>query len=535
MAAGARQVTGLDKARLRRGFGALALLAAFSLTALGAVLATGLPSLGTAVPQGLTGILRFTLLQALLSTLLAVGLAVPLAFALDEMRAFAGRSWIIGLFALPLSLPVIAGVIALLSLYGRNGALAGALQALGFSARPDIYGLSGILIAHVFFNLPLAARLFLNGLDTVPEAHWKLAESLHFTAFDRFRRIALPQMRRQLPGVAGLVLLLCVTSFSIVLILGGGPGAATLEVAIYQALTYDLDLGRAAALTLAQMFLVACALLAFSRLGLLSAASMAHTQRQRRYSDLSTAGKWSAAAAITAAALFVAAPLLAIIHDGLSADHARLLVSQSFIAALRTSLLFATLAAFIAVALALVFAAARHTAVKSMPSLSWVFALPPNLVLALPPIVLGAGWFILVSRFANPYSAAPYLVIAVNAAMALPFALRLIEPAFNSAAFRHDLLCESLRISGWARLRLIDFPSMRRACAAALLFAMALSFGDLGVIALFGSGGVETLPSLLFAKMGAYRSDDASGLALYLMLLTATLALMAHRLQGAEN
>ena len=40
---------------------------------------------------------------------------------------------------------------------------------------PGIYGLSGILIAHVFFNLPLATRLFLQALDTIPDDQWREA------------------------------------------------------------------------------------------------------------------------------------------------------------------------------------------------------------------------------------------------------------------------------------------------------------------------------------------------------------------------
>ena len=76
----------------------------------------------------------------------------------------------------------------------------------------------------------------------------------------------------------------------------------------------------------------------------------------------------------------------------------------------------------------------------------------------------------------------------------------------------------SLGISGWNRLRLVDWPSLRRPLATGFAFAMALSLGDLGVIALFGSDAVQTLPYLLLARMGSYRTADAAGLALLLGL-----------------
>ena len=65
------------------------------------------------------------------------------------------------LFALPLALPAIVAALGMLALYGRAGYSAGLLSSPVGRDWPGIYGLSGILVAHVFFNLPLATRLFL--------------------------------------------------------------------------------------------------------------------------------------------------------------------------------------------------------------------------------------------------------------------------------------------------------------------------------------------------------------------------------------
>jgi thiamine transport system permease protein len=58
---------------------------------------------------------------------------------------------------------------------------------------------------------------------------------------------------------------------------------------------------------------------------------------------------------------------------------------------------------------------------------------------------------------------------------------------------------------------------------------MALSLGDLGVIALFGSDAVQTLPYLLLARMGSYRTEDAAGLALLLGVVCLALMMLADR------
>ena len=152
----------------------------------------------------------------------------------------------------------------------------------------------------------------------------------------------------------------------------------------------------------------------------------------------------------------------------------------------------------------------------------------------MPPIVIGAGWFILLRGVTDVFALAPVMVVAVNAAMALPFAIRVLRPAWDAAAERHDRLCAQLGIAGLDRWRLIDWPSARRPLATALAFAMALSLGDLGVIALFGSDAVKTLPYLLYERMGSYRTADAAGLALLLGVLCFALMSLSDRL-GRPN
>ncbi len=57
----------------------------------------------------------------------------------------------------------------------------------------------------------------------MPADQWRLSAQLGMGARAGFRLVEWPAMRAALPGVAGLVFMLCVTSFTIVLTLGGGP------------------------------------------------------------------------------------------------------------------------------------------------------------------------------------------------------------------------------------------------------------------------------------------------------------------------
>lgn len=527
--------------RVLAGIGALAAMALLVGGAFAGLLAEGIRDLGGAIgafDSYLGRVVWFTLWQALLSTLLSVAPAVVVARALSRHPAFPGRAIVLRLFALPLALPAIVAALGILALLGRAGLLAAPLSALSGGAWPGIYGISGILVAHVFFNLPLATRLILEALDTVPADQWRLASQLGIRPAAAFRLIEWPAIRGTLPGTAGLVFMLCITSFTIVLTLGGGPAATTLEVAIYQALRFDFDPARAVTFTLLQVLLTLAVMAVLSRLGANAAIDANLSVAQRKFVSIGRCEALLNGAAILLALLLVGGPLLAIVVAGLGADLGRLATDPAVHKAAATSLLLSLLSAFLSVALALSLAAARQALAGRRDGrgglLEWATGTGAGFVLVVPPIVVGAGWFVLLRHTGLLFAAAPLMVVTVNAVMAMPFAIRAIRPAYDAASARNDRLCALLGISGWNRVRLIDWPVLRRPIATGFAFAMALSLGDLGVIALFGSDGVQTLPYLLLARMGSYRTDDAAGLALMLGLLCLALVLFADRL-GAEK
>jgi thiamine transport system permease protein len=480
-------------------------------------------------------VVRFTLWQALLSTALSVVPAIFVARALSRHPSFPGRALILRLFAVPLALPAIVAALGVLALYGRAGYFADAFGTMAGQSWPGIYGLSGILVAHVFFNLPLATRLFLEALDTVPSDQWRLASQLGMGARSAFRLIEWPALRASLPGIAGLVFMLCITSFTIVLTLGGGPRATTLEVAIYQSLRFDFDPARAVTLTILQIALAMAVVAALMRLGANITGDANLPIAPRRYVSVSRQETAFNSALLALTLLFVAGPMLATVIAGLDAELARLAGETAVRQATITSIVLATLAAALSAALALSLVMARRALALGRGAgrktlLENVVDTGAGFVLVVPPIVIGAGWFVLLRHFGNVFAVAPVMVVTVNAVMAMPFAIRAIRPAHDAASEGHERLCAQLGISGWNRLRLVEWPVLRRPLMTALAFAMALSLGDLGVIALFGSDAVQTLPYLLLARMGSYRTDDAAGLALLLGLLCLALMMLTDRL-----
>jgi thiamine transport system permease protein len=204
--------------------------------------------------------------------------------------------------------------------------------------------------------------------------------------------------------------------------------------------------------------------------------------------------------------------------------------------AVATSIAIAVPASAISLALATALAVSgRNLRVAGRGTLASALTAPAGLVLAMPPVAVSAGLFVLSMRLEiDAFTVAIPLIIMVNALTALPFVLRQVEPPLTLASERYSRLTESLGISGFWRIRLIDWPMLRRPLAAAFAVATALSLGDLGVAAFFGSGNLLTLPLLIYQRMGSYRLAESASVALLLSALVLALFLAAQRWSGGS-
>src|SRR5262249_34078917 len=142
----------------------------------------------------------------------------------------------------------------LISVWGHAGWVHRLTAALfGTPLELPLFGLGGILAAHIILDGALAARVLLARLDGLPATRLKTGQSLGLGAWRPFVVIDWPAMSGPLPGLAAIIFLLAFTSFPIVLLLGGGPANQTLEVAIYAAVRLDFDLNAAVLLALTQV------------------------------------------------------------------------------------------------------------------------------------------------------------------------------------------------------------------------------------------------------------------------------------------
>ena len=481
-------------------------------------------------------VISFSFYQAGLSTLLSIALAIPLARAFSR-REFMAKQFIIKLLNLTLVLPVIITVFGIVAVHGKNGWVNQFLAVFGIASEHYIYGLSGILMAHLFFNVPLATRILLQSLDAIPSESWRLASQLGLGSRHIFSTLEWPQFKQQLPTLASLIFMLCFTSFAIVMSLGGGPEYATLEVAIYQALKFDFDINQAVGLAVIQVS-ITLGLMVISALWLKPHPLGAPTGKYYRRPDhYSRRAKWLDMLTFAIAFALLAPPLLAIFSSGINAHSLTVLSSPALWQASGLSLQIAVISALLSLLLAIAILFTTRVLKVRMQANAIAYAIESigAIILVVPALVLGTGLFLLLRPYVDVFAIAPWLVILVNALMALPYLLRVLSQPMQSSFAAYDKLAISLGLSRWQCWQFIDWPLLRQPIATGLGLACVLSLGDLSVIALFGSQEQQTLTLLLYRQLGSYQLEQAAVTAIFLLLLCAAIFYLFERLIGGKH
>lgn len=455
-------------------------------------------------------LLRFSLWQALLSAALSVLLALPLARSLALDPKLPGKQWFLSWCLLCFVMPSLILITGMVALFGRSGWLT---PWLGESWQ--LYGLNGILLAHVFLNLPFAIRVLTFQWQSIPANTWKLSAQLGMTGWQRFKVIEWPVIRGVLPAVSGFIFLLCFNSFAVVLALGGGPAASTLEVAIYQALKYDFNPSEALFLAWTQLLVAGGIYLIFSRMGRFQWLAPVQSG-QVWLPTLSSVFRWFGRLGYLLCLLFLTLPILVLLPLAWQADWAFLQQTQ-LTAVIMRSLVLAVSAAVLAVCLALALLSLWRASPRERFR-QWIagVALYP---LVVPAMVVSVGIYILLMPWVDWYTHGWIAVILMNAVIALPFAFQQLRPALSDYDASYARLLADLNLTHFTHWRYVYLPYLKPLLRRVLAISFVLALGDMSVFAIFGSDDWRTLPWLIYSLAGGYRLAEAAWVSILLLFL----------------
>lgn len=518
-------------------FGALPLLA---------LMATFILPYAAAVKDGISGLpraleddgvrrtLAFTLKQAGFSTLAALALGLPGAWLVGSGR-FRGAKLVRALASVPFAMPPILVVLGFVLFFGNNGWANRLLMALGGFDEPPLrilYRTEALVLAHAFYNFPIVLRLVGDAAARARSTYAPAAAGLGASGLMTFLTVLLPIALPSLAAASLLVFLYCFTSFAVVLVLGGGPGATTLPVEIYRAARISLDYGAAGSLALIETIIAGAAYLAYAgaeRWARRVAGVGEDRVREPAASESATTrGSPTATFAsilyLVVAAVLVAGPLTAVFAESFLSRSTRggaaefslrwwESIQGAALPALGRSLLLAAAAASISAILATAaalavwgFGAYRTDSRRRTPLLDRAAAALCMAPLASSGIVLGLGWL----RFYGAGLARSFWAVALaHAVSALPFAYRSVSEGFRGLPPGTAAASAVLGASPPMTALRIALPGAGKRIRSAWAFAAAVSLGELNAVLMLGLEGYETLPLLMYRAAGAYRFGAA--------------------------
>ena len=479
-------------------------------------------------------LILFSFGQALLSTVLSIFFGLLLARALFY-KPFLGKKWLLKLMSLTFVLPALVVIFGLIGIYGSSGWLAWLANLFGMSWQGHIYGLSGILIAHLFFNIPLAAQLFLQSLQSIPYQQRQLAAQLNLQGWQFVKLVEWSVFRQQCLPTFSLIFMLCFTSFTVVLTLGGGPQYTTLETAIYQAILFEFDLPKAALFAMLQFVFCLILFSLTSRFSLSNQNGLSNSNIW--FEKPKSAVKIFHILVLLVFVFFLFSPVLNILISALSSSNLLTVWHNSQLwRALGYSLSIAPLSALLALTMAIaLLLLSRRLEWLNYQKISQFIINAGMVILAIPILVLAMGLFLLLQD--RDFSNIDLFIIVVfcNALSAMPFVLRILNTPFHNNMRYYENLCNSLGIVGWQRFYLIEWKTLRAPLRYAFALGLALSLGDFTAIALFGNQEFTSLPHLLYQQLGNYRNQDAAVTAGILLLLCGILFAFIHTYRDADD
>lgn len=514
---------------------------------LGTILVKGIQnSQGDFSLEGINGILGspyyrkiifFTFFQALISTVLSVLIALPGAWFLSHV-IFPGKRLIKAVITIPFILPSILVVLGFVLFYGNNGALNRLLKLAGLGELKILYSFKAIILAHIFYNVPIGIRIISTYWSRIPMNQVMAARSLGAGRVKVFVTVTLHQIFPALLTSAMIIFIYCFMSFAIILVLGGGPSLSTVEVEVYRLAKVTLDLNRGSSLALIQSGLTLFFMFIYSTLEKYKSyeEKLAGTGFSRIHHLKPDFRSIMTIVYFSLILLLIAAPPLSVIFNSFrmkatlsGGEHFSLhwyreiflpsvrgSYSNLALTALKNSLLYGFSTILFTVPVSVVVARYIGSGNKIRSGLiELIFLLP----MGVSSVILGMSYMRLSNMLPGNMRSGSMLVVLVHSAIALPLAFKPVLSIFRKIKNSIREGARNLGASDFRVFRDVELPLIKSGILTGATFSFAVSIGEMNATLMLSRQGTTTLPIAIYSLIGAYKFNGACALGTILMFI----------------
>ncbi len=492
-------------------------------------------------------IIYFTLLQAAVSTFFAMLIGLPGAY-LTACYDFPGKKILRVLTTIPFVLPSILVVLGFVLVFGNNGFFNRILISIFNLKTPPLkilYNFNAIIMAHCFYNFPICIRITASVWEKISPSTIRAARNLGAKKGRVFFTVILPQILPGIAAAASLIFLFCFMSFSIILVLGGGPEFTTMEVEIYKLTKISLDLDKGCSLAVIQSvisFLLVFSYIYFERKTSLNKG--AGFEKKNLINQFSVLAKLMAGIYFVFVVVIIITPLVFIVLRSFQArtgwsgkigfslkwylsiikNHKR------FLSPILNSLFFAAATALFSVPLGTIIA---YTGYRYKPESmkSRFFEAFLMMPMGFSSIILGLGYINLMHLLPFDINKR-FLIVCVHVLIAYPFVIKSTGAVFSKIAPDINRAASSLGASRRRIFFTVELPLIKSGLISGAIFVSAISMGEFSATLLLAPNNLSTIPIVMYRLINSYNFFGACALGTILMLLCSAGFILFDKLDG---
>ncbi len=473
--------------------------------------------------------LLISIVQASLSALISTVIAFPIAY-ITSRYSFRLAKILRSVSIIPFVLPSIIVIVAMLSLYGKNGLIN---RILGTEYR-ILYGLAGIILSHIFYNLSIAYRFLESGWNNIDVRYRHISKSLGEGKLSYIKNVVLPDMLPYILSSFFVVFVYSFFSFAIVLSFGGIQ-FSTLEVQLYNTFINDISGVTPSIYGLIQLIISLSFIIV-----LVIVSNLRNKTRTKQINTeiinikyLKPAKRVLINFAILVVLIFILLPLLSILvlsfenNGTFTLDNYINLFGRGKFLSVNTgdvvlqSISISIPSAIISVLLCLIISLALK---GSKSKILEIYMLLP---IGISTVSLSYGISFLFGKSISPI----LIIILIHSILAFPIGLRLLKSYIDNLPQSLIFISQSLGASKIYTFRKIELPIYSRGIANAFSYAIAISLSELTAVFVIGRGSIKTIPILIYQFIQKYQFGQALSLSvLYVTILFIIFSIVDKRL-----
>lgn len=481
-------------------------------------------------------VLWFTVIQATISSLFSVIIGLPIAF-LYARKKIPFPKLFRSILSLSFSLPSIITILGFVIIYGNSGfynQLFRALQLPDFIKFSFLYTPTAVILVHIFYNFPLTLRIVGDAIAHLPFEQEEAARILGASKIRIFLKIVLPRL---LPSIAEsfiLGFLFCFQSFTVILVLGGGPSVTTLEAEIYRYAKFTNKLDYAGILACIELFV--SYILTLLYFFIIKGRNKKELSIQFNHSDSTYKKKTSIPGTMyTILILFLTlGPIIGIIFSSFFKtlpfnkglvfsieNYLKLFSNSNNYKVIFNTLILGLVSAFISIffSLSALFYTQKCTNLEKS-IINFIYNAP----LTISSVFIGLSWSIFFK------SDITFLLLPLILALpGIPFAFRSLSQAYKKIPVA---ILEASTILCKSKIKItfsIIVPLLTKTIIGSFLYSFLLAIGEINSLLLFAPQNTETLPLRIFHLIGSYRFNEASAYASILILVSIVLFVLSEK------